>query len=131
MNLARELACFNRLVTNRAARLIAGRAPGYAIVIHRGRKSNREYHTPVNIFEVADGFRFPLLYGQESDWVRNVLAAGEFVIEVGGRRVPLTAPSVGEDATAAWLPPGVRHVARLVGAAHFLAARVAMASGMP
>jgi deazaflavin-dependent oxidoreductase (nitroreductase family) len=52
--------------------------PGFGIVAHVGRKSGRDYRTPVNVFPVRDsGFVILLLYSAQSDWLRNVLAAGE------------------------------------------------------
>jgi hypothetical protein len=51
--LSPNLARFNRRVTNRAARHIAGWAPTFALVTHTGRRSGHEYATPVNVFQVG------------------------------------------------------------------------------
>jgi len=48
MPLSRGLARFNRVVTNRVSRPLAGWLPGFAVIVHRGRKSDAEYRTPVN-----------------------------------------------------------------------------------
>ena len=76
MPLPRGVARFNRRATNRVTRRIAGWIPGFAIVLHTGRRSGRTYRTPVNAFRGGDGYRIALTYGADSDWVRNVMDAG-------------------------------------------------------
>ncbi|MGH7129463.1 MAG: nitroreductase family deazaflavin-dependent oxidoreductase, partial [Planctomycetaceae bacterium] len=77
MPLSRRVARFNRVVTNRTIGRLAPRMPGFGVVHHKGRRSGREYRTPVNIFRRPDGCVIALTYGRGADWVRNVLAAGE------------------------------------------------------
>ena len=36
--------------------------PGFGVVVHRGRRSGREFHTPVNVFPRHDGVRIALTY---------------------------------------------------------------------
>ncbi|WP_370512159.1 nitroreductase family deazaflavin-dependent oxidoreductase [Skermania sp. ID1734] len=115
----------NRKVTNRLTGTVAGHLPGYAIVVHKGRKSGREYRTPVSVFSYDDGYRFALTYGVDSDWVKNVLAEGGCLIETRGRTIRLTAPRLGEDASAAWAPFGVRQVLTTIAAPHYLHCEVA------
>jgi deazaflavin-dependent oxidoreductase (nitroreductase family) len=63
----------------------AGQPGAYAgIVRHRGRRSGRVYETPVGIVAVADGFLVALPYGAGTQWLRNVLAAGEATVVVDG-----------------------------------------------
>jgi hypothetical protein len=45
---ARRLAHFNRRFTNHVARPLAMLLPGFGVVVHTGRRSGREYRTPVN-----------------------------------------------------------------------------------
>ena len=81
------LARFNRRVTNRVARRVAGRISPLANLEHRGRTSGTTYRTPVVVFrEGEDGFVIALTYGPGADWVRNVLASDGCTIESGGRR---------------------------------------------
>jgi deazaflavin-dependent oxidoreductase (nitroreductase family) len=47
------------------------------VITHVGRSSGRTYHTPLDAHPVEGGFIFILMYGSQSDWVRNVLSAGE------------------------------------------------------
>jgi len=72
MPLSKNLARFNKRVTNRVTGLFAGWAPGFAILTHRGRRSGREYRIPINVFRVPDHYRFAHTYGSDTDWVYNV-----------------------------------------------------------
>ena len=69
-------------VTIRAAR--SGRGP-FSLVRHVGRRSGREYETPVILARVPDGFVAELTYGPDVDWYRNVVAAGHCVVVHRGR----------------------------------------------
>ncbi len=109
MPLPHGLGRFNRWVTNPVTRTFAGRLPGFAIVVHRGRTSGRRYRTPVNAFARPDGgYTLALTYGPESQWVRNVLAEGGCTLETTGRRVELRNPRVVRDPTRRPVPAPVR-----------------------
>lgn len=123
MPLPKRLAHFNRRVTNRITRHIASWAPGFAIVTHVGRRSGRLYHTPVNVFRQGDRYFFALTYGKDSDWVRNVLAAGGCSIETRRTTVELTAPEEFTDATHSAVPVAVRWVLAVLHVDDFLALR--------
>lgn len=84
--------------------------PGFAIVHHTGRRSGKIYHIPVIAFRTADGYRIALTYGPESDWVRNVLAAGGCEIETQRRRIALAHPRILSDPDRRWAPPVVRQI---------------------
>ena len=114
------LARFNRTVTNRVTRLVAGHLPGFGIVVHVGRRSGRRYRTPVNAFRRPGGYVIALTYGEVADWIRNVLAAGGCELERRGRLVELTAPRVVVDRRAEPVPAPVRPVLRLIGVDHLL-----------
>ena len=72
MPLPRSVARFNRHATNRVLGPLAHFLPHFGVVIHRGRRSGREYRTPVNVFRRRGELLVALTYGPESDWVRNV-----------------------------------------------------------
>jgi deazaflavin-dependent oxidoreductase (nitroreductase family) len=120
MPLPKGLARFNLRVTNRVLGPLAGRLPGFGIVIHRGRRSGREHRTPVNIFRHGDGYVIALTYGKDSQWVRNVLAAGEVDVETRGHRVHLTAPELVHDERRRLVPPPVRVPLRAANVSDFL-----------
>lgn len=108
-------------VVNPALRTITGRVPPLAIVVHRGRKSGREYRTPVMAFRFADGFVIALTYGAHVDWLHNVLAAGGCTLERRGRPIGLTQPRVAGRARA-WtdMPSAVRPILHLLGVSEFV-----------
>lgn len=121
MPLPRSLGRFNRRVTNPIVRTFAGRLPGFAIVVHRGRITGREYRTPVNAFRRSGGgYVLALTYGQDAQWVRNVLAQGGCALEVGGRRVELHNPRVVHDPARRSVPAPVRAALRLIDVDLFL-----------
>jgi deazaflavin-dependent oxidoreductase (nitroreductase family) len=125
MPLPKRLARFNLRVTNRVLGPLAERLPGFGIVIHTGRRSGTVRRTPVNVFRSGERYVIALTYGADSQWVRNVLAAGEFDVEVRGRRVHLTAPEVVRDDTRRLVPPPVRIPLRAAGVSEFLVSRAA------
>ena len=110
----------NRVVTNRITGLFAGHVPGFGVIVHQGRRSGRQYRTPVNVFAAPGGYLIALTYGTDSDWVRNVLAGNGCVLEVRGRRVRLVDPRIVHDESRRGVPPVVRTILRLLGVTDFL-----------
>lgn len=108
MPIPRRIAEFNRSFTNRLTLRLAGRLPWFGIVNHVGRRSGRPYRTPVNIFPTGGEYIIALTYEGESDWVKNVLAAGSCDVETRGRRVHLVNPRIVTDRTNRWAPLLVR-----------------------
>lgn len=119
MPLPQGIARFNKVVTNRVAGVVAGRLPGFGIVTHRGRRSGRRYHTPVNVFRRPGGFVIALMYGG-GDWVANVLAAGEAEVRTRGRTHTVHNPRVVRDPTHPDVPTPVRRILRLLDVDEFL-----------
>jgi deazaflavin-dependent oxidoreductase (nitroreductase family) len=111
----RSVARFNRRVTNRIIGRLGPVAPGFGLVVHTGRKSGRTFRTPVNIFRRDDGYIVALTYGPQSDWVRNVLAAGGCDVIMRGRTVHLTKPEVVRDPGLRRLPAFTRPLLTVVG----------------
>ena len=91
VKLPRGLARFNRVVTNRIQGAYAWALPPWAVICHRGRRTGRAYRTPVVGFRRGGTFAVAVLYGEESDWVRNVLAGGGQVVRAA-RTYELTEP---------------------------------------
>jgi deazaflavin-dependent oxidoreductase (nitroreductase family) len=92
MPLGRKIARWNRAGLNKVTRYITPWMPGFGIVQHRGRKSGREFSTPINIFRRDGGYVVCLTYGVKSDWMRNVLAAGECSVITRRRTYRLVNP---------------------------------------
>ncbi|HLR98481.1 MAG TPA: nitroreductase family deazaflavin-dependent oxidoreductase [Mycolicibacillus parakoreensis] len=101
MQLPQRLARFNRHVTNPIQRLWAGRAPGFGILEHTGRRSGTVYRTPLNVFRTDDGVAIVLTYGPDRDWLKNLQAAGGGRLQRHGRTIEVTDPRVVSKAEAA------------------------------
>jgi deazaflavin-dependent oxidoreductase (nitroreductase family) len=108
--LPRAIAKLNRVGLNRLTRHIAPWAPGFGLVVHRGRKSGKTFRTPVNVFVRGSTYVFALTYGPGSDWVRNVQAAGGCELVTRRVTVQLTAPRLEHSDTRPDLPLVVRTI---------------------
>jgi deazaflavin-dependent oxidoreductase (nitroreductase family) len=78
---------------NPVARRMARYLPTFAIVKHRGRKSGKPFETVVNAYRKGNVFAILLGHGN-TDWVKNVLAAGEADLRLQGQDVHITDPRV-------------------------------------
>src|SRR6201998_2883225 len=106
----RWLAKINIAFTNRITSQFAGWLPGFGILTHVGRKSGKVYRTPVNVFRAATGFIGALTYSIQSEWVKNVLAAGGCELKTRGKKYRLSTPNVVRDPTRRRFPIPVRVV---------------------
>jgi deazaflavin-dependent oxidoreductase (nitroreductase family) len=116
----RWLAKINIAFTNRITGLFAGWLPGFGILTHVGRKSGKVYRTPINVFRASNGFIIALTYSSQSEWVKNVLAAGGCELKTRGKKYQLSAPRVVRDPTRKRFPFPVRLVLRTVGANEYM-----------
>ncbi len=114
-------------VLNPATMTFAGRrhVSMAAQVRHVGRKSGRPYVTPVGARRAGDTFVIPLTFGNQSDWSRNVRAAGGCVIRLDGVDYQVTQPQLAGKAAAAPLVreafnPVMRGAFRMLGIKQFL-----------
>ena len=64
----------------------AGIGP-FTVVRHVGRRSGKQYATPLLLAPIAGGFVAELTYGPNVDWFQNVMAAGQCTIVRGGRQI--------------------------------------------
>src|SRR3954451_20621221 len=71
----------NRLTTRVAS---SGHGP-FSLVRHVGRRSGRQYETPLILARVPGGFVAELTYGPDVDWYKNVVAAGGCTVVHHGR----------------------------------------------
>src|ERR1700758_1870984 len=95
----RWLAQINIIFTNRITSLFAGWLPGFGILTHVGRKSGKVYRTPINVFRATNSFVIALTYSSQSEWVKNVLAAGGCELKSRGKKYQLSSPNVVRDPT--------------------------------
>jgi deazaflavin-dependent oxidoreductase (nitroreductase family) len=87
----------NKAVLNPRQMRTAGTPGAYAGIIHHvGRRSGRDYRTPVGI--VADGAEMFIVlpYGTRPDWLKNVLAAGSATITHEGATYQVDQPRLAE-----------------------------------
>jgi len=100
---------------NPLIRPIARFLPSFATIKHRGRTSGKEYETVVNAYRKGDVLAVMLAHGK-TNWVKNVLAAGEADMHLFRRDVHIVNPRVlpaGTDDPA--LPAVARRGARSMG----------------
>ncbi|HYI15067.1 MAG TPA: nitroreductase family deazaflavin-dependent oxidoreductase [Thermomicrobiales bacterium] len=116
----RWLARANRRVTNPILGRVVRHLPGFGIVVHTGRRSGRQYRTPVGIFAHDGGYVIALTYGPETEWVRNVLASGGCTVEQRGRTLHLAQPRLFHDEDRRAVPAPVRFVLGLIRVNDFL-----------
>jgi hypothetical protein len=76
MPIPKVVGQWNKAGLNHLTRHIAPWMPGFGVIVHRGRRSGRRYQTPVDVFSAGNGYVIALTYGPQTDWVKNVLAAG-------------------------------------------------------
>jgi deazaflavin-dependent oxidoreductase (nitroreductase family) len=118
--IAKRMARINRVVTNPIQRLWAPHLPPFALVVHHGRRTGRTYRTPVTAFTSGGLLVVALPYGADTDWVRNLLAAGGGEVVRRGHMRPLRNPRVVGPDDRAQLPRRLRLVTRV--ASHALVA---------
>ncbi|HET7740678.1 MAG TPA: nitroreductase family deazaflavin-dependent oxidoreductase [Mycobacterium sp.] len=94
MRFADARARFNRRVVNRVVRPISGRFAMWSIIEHRGRRSGTVYRTPVSMFPTPDGVAILLAYGEDRDWVRNLMAAEGGRVTMSGETFAVIAPRI-------------------------------------
>jgi deazaflavin-dependent oxidoreductase (nitroreductase family) len=95
---------------------------GLASLEHRGRSSGAWYATPLLAARVPPGFLIGMPYGERSDWVQNLLAAGEGYVTRDGVRSHVGRPRlVAADEALPQLPPLFRLLSHLIGLQSFMA----------
>jgi deazaflavin-dependent oxidoreductase (nitroreductase family) len=112
----------NPLMRKFAGRRHVGMA---AEVRHIGRRSGRAYVTPTGAHVHGDVAVIPLTFGNQSDWSKNVRAAGGCSIRVNGQDYDATEPEFVDRADAGPLlksvfGPVMRAGFRLLGIKQYL-----------
>ena len=125
--LLRAVRTSNKYLLNPVMGTLAGRKNWYAAAVrHTGRKSGKQYSTPVVAIRVQDGFIIPLPYGTRVDWLQNVLAAGRATVSAEGGTHDVTEPEVIDAATVLpMLSPRRRRTFERVGIAQYLKVKLA------
>ena len=111
----RLVTWYHKRVTNPVmVRFFAGRSAHSALLHHVGRRSGKAYSTPLTAHRSEDTIIIPLPYGTEVDWLCNLQAAGQGVVELDGRSVSVDEPEVVHvDRVMTDLPSFVARIVRL------------------
>lgn len=88
------LRLFTRAMRPLALRSAGREGTATSVVRHVGRRSGRTYLTPVVVARHDDSFLIALPYGERTDWLKNVLAAGSASIMANGRSYDVDRPEV-------------------------------------
>jgi deazaflavin-dependent oxidoreductase (nitroreductase family) len=65
-----------------------------AQIHHAGRRSGKAYVTPTSAHVRGDVLLIGLTFGNQSDWSRNVRAAGRCTVQLGGHTYRATSPEL-------------------------------------
>jgi deazaflavin-dependent oxidoreductase (nitroreductase family) len=93
----------------------AGWAPSFGILEHVGRRSGKQYRTPLSVFDAdiegKPGVAIMLTYGPDRDWLKNLNAAGGGRMRRHGKTFGVTNPrTVSRDEAAAYVSGAARRV---------------------
>lgn len=120
MTVMTRLRPFTTKVFNPVFRHVAAWAPGCAVLEYVGRKSGRPYRIPVVRFRRGSAYVLCLVYGRDSQWVKNVLAAGGARIRIRRRTTQLTDPELVVDLSRRFLPWYARPLMRVLRVTEFM-----------
>lgn len=103
-------AFVNRIINPWLVRrgLIGSSRGELALLEHVGRKSGTVRRTPIHPMATADGFRIIVPVGEQSEWARNVMAAGHCRLVFGDRLLELDEPVLETPSEVPGLPRPVR-----------------------
>lgn len=108
---------------NPVARQVAGRRwfRPWAVLHHVGRRSGTDYAVPVAVLATPTTFVIGMPWGERTDWVRNVIAAGGCTMRWRGVDQACTRPRiVGTEVALAAAGPFQRFVISRVSFPGFL-----------
>jgi deazaflavin-dependent oxidoreductase (nitroreductase family) len=88
---------------------------GIATLEHVGRRSGMKRLTPVHPEATQEGFRIVVPLGMQSEWARNVIAAGHCRIQVHDQVFDLNEPAMVDAGEAKDLPWPLRRVMAALG----------------
>lgn len=89
---------------------LSRKLPGMSVISHTGRTSGTRYQTPVTAYRKGDTLAIGLIHGK-TNWVKNVLAAGQADIRVSRKDLHLVNPRV---VPAGTVDPTLPFIARMM-----------------
>lgn len=122
----RLMRAFNKHVLNPFALWVVGRRRMYYGVLHHiGRRSGKLYATPVVAKVTVEGVIIPLPYGADTDWCRNIVAAGGCTLTLNGEEYALNSPEVVPASVAEPLVPSKNAMVwRRIGIQSYLSLKI-------
>ena len=113
----RRLRTFVKRFVNPVLRNFARSSHGpFAMLRHVGRRSGKQYETPIMVWRMKDGFMIVLTYGRNTDWLRNLQAADQGSLRWHRREYTFKRPELIDAKTAEpALPSFISFVLRLRG----------------
>ena len=104
------------MVLNKGQKGSGGPGAAYGLLRHVGRTSGAAYETPLGIERTEDGFVIAIVYGERTQWVKNVLATGSAEILLDGETYPVERPAIVPiEAANAYISTSDRRAAGLFG----------------
>jgi len=122
----RRVVRFAARFVNPLVLFVAGRRwmPVVGILYHRGRRTGRQYATPIGMRPLGDGFVIPRTFSDNAAWYQNIKAAGEGRVTYLGRHYRVVEPEVVDYATAKRAFPRYERLQfRLIGINEYLSLR--------
>ena len=90
----KSLRRLTRIMRPLALRSAGKEGSNTSVVHHVGRRSGRSYETPVVAVAHGDEVLIALPYGEDTDWLKNVLAKGSATVLTGGREYEVRRPEI-------------------------------------
>jgi deazaflavin-dependent oxidoreductase (nitroreductase family) len=119
------LGRFNTRYTNRVIGPILVWFPWYGWLFHVGRRTGHQYRTPIMLYVRGDRGVIALTYGERTQWLKNVLAAGGCTFESpGDAPVQLASPAFVHDPSRRLVPWIMRIPLAVLRVNDFLVLRV-------
>lgn len=120
-NLSSSVRSVLKHTLNPLTRRIAQSSFGpFSIVRHVGRRSGKQYETPIIVAPTEGGFVIELTYGPDVDWYKNVLAAGGCTLLWHGKSYTINkVEPLAADVGKAAYPLPARFILTLLGRHHF------------
>ncbi len=109
--------------------LAGGRSSEIGMLEHIGRRSGVRRLTLVHPEPTADGFRIMVPLGRDSQWARNVLAAGHCRLQLHGHVYQLDEPTMVPASMVTGLPAVLQRVEGALGFQYLLLRRFTVAEG--
>jgi deazaflavin-dependent oxidoreductase (nitroreductase family) len=116
---------YNKHVINPLMLRFSGRFGHAAVVRHLGRRSGMPYATPVMAHRSQQDVIIPLPYGTDVDWLHNLQAAGQAMVDLEGDSLRVDEPAVVDvDSVVDLLPATMVRTIRFNGAREAVRLRI-------